>query len=47
VNLTEEIEAIESRLETLDDYLVFEPDFPFRFGFDDLSPQQLHALVLA
>jgi hypothetical protein len=47
VNLTEEIEAIESRLETLGDYLVFEPETPFIFGFDDLSAAQMQTLVLA
>jgi hypothetical protein len=46
-DFTAEIEEIESRLQTLDDYLVFEPDTPFIYGFDDLSPERLQTLVLA
>jgi hypothetical protein len=46
-DFTAEIEEIESRLNDLDDYLVFEPDTPFIFGFDDLSPEKLQTLVLA
>ncbi len=46
-DFTAEIEEIESRLQILDDYLVFEPDFPFRFGFDDLTASQHQSLVLA